>query len=340
MEAVSEADGPTDSRRALEGFMQVKIRGVVLAGVHAWRDSTFEQVVPAPLVPVAGRPLIGYSFDWLRDHGVRRVSVCANSDTDTIRNSLGDGKRENLNVEYYEDHMPRGPAGCVRDAAIGSDDDTFVVVSATVIPYHIDLSDLLRAHDESQAALTVVTCRVGPDTDHRPAGVYIFSSRALRYVPDVGYQDIKESLIPQLHRAGERVQAYRIDKDVPRVSGADACLTATAWVLELAATDSISPPGFRRTGEALVHESAELDSSAMLIGPVTIGPRSRVDAGATVVGPATIDADCVVESGALVSRSALWDGSHAGSNGILDRCILTFGARTMPGMVQTARVCN
>ncbi len=320
--------------------MQLNVRGVVLAGVHAWRDSTFEQVVPAPLVPVAGRPLIGYSLDWLRDHGVRRVSVCANSDTDAIRNSLGDGEGESLDVEYYEDQMPRGPAGCVRDAAIGSDDDTFVVVDATVIPYHIDLSALLRTHIDTNAALTVVTCRAGSRDDYRPAGVCVISSNALRHVPDVGYQDIKESLIPLLHREGERVLTFRIDKEVPRVSGAGACLSAGAWVLDLAAAAAHLPPGFHRSGEALVHESAHLDSSASLVGPVTIGPRSRVDAGATLVGPVTLGADCVVESGALVSRSALWDGACAGSNGILDRCILTFGARTLPGMAQTAKVCN
>lgn len=324
--------------------MPGKVKGVVLAGVHCWRKSTFERVTPAPLVPIAGRPLIGYPLSWLRDGGVTRVSVCANSDTEAIRCSLGDGAIEGLEVDYYEDHMPRGPAGCVRDAGIESDSETFVVVDATIIPHRIDLRGLLRQHAETDAAITVVASPVdgatSPDgSDMAPVGAYIFAARVLQHIPPEGYQDIKESLIPRLHAEGERVVRHRITGSVPRVTGANSCLPATAWVLEQALHDTRLPRGYRRVDEALIHETARVGSSVQFFGPVTVGPRSHIEEGATIVGPATIGADCLIGRNALICRSNIWDGARAGAGSSLDRCILTYGADVAGGATRASTVC-
>jgi len=47
----------------------------------------------------------------------------------------------------------------------------------------------------------------GVDAQVLPAGVYVFERRALEHVASTGFQDIKENLIPRLHRAGERAGA-------------------------------------------------------------------------------------------------------------------------------------
>ena len=41
-----------------------KIKGIVLAGTYQWGDSTFETLLPRPLVPVAQAPLISYTLEW------------------------------------------------------------------------------------------------------------------------------------------------------------------------------------------------------------------------------------------------------------------------------------
>ena len=188
------------------------VRGIVLAGVHAWNRDVLERVVARPLLPVAARPLIWHVLQWLRGGGVVQASICGNSDTTVLLRRLGDGAAWGMSLEYYEDIMPRGPAGCARDASAGCGASAFVVVEGTIMP-RVDLAGLLGAHEESKAALTVVVggsgqrdgCVAG---DGQPTGIYVFSPRVLEEVPALGYQDIKEALIPRLYKSGELVATY------------------------------------------------------------------------------------------------------------------------------------
>ncbi len=145
--AASEAFGVRPPRGVLHG--------VILAGAHPWAERTLERAVCRPLVPIASRPLICHTLDWLRSARIQSASVCANSDTVLLRRRLRDGASLGVALDYHEDVMPRGPAGCARDVAAGSDADTFLVVEGSVLP-RLDLADLLSTHVSSEAVLTVV----------------------------------------------------------------------------------------------------------------------------------------------------------------------------------------
>ena len=73
---------------------------------------------------------------------------------------MGPGEGLGVRLDYYEDVMPRGPAGCLRDAALRSDADIFVVVDGTVVT-QVDLEAVLQAHAGMEADLTVVVSRTG-----------------------------------------------------------------------------------------------------------------------------------------------------------------------------------
>ena len=316
--------------------MPTRFKGVILAGVHQWVDSGLGRLIPRPLVPVVDRPLIEHVVTWIQGAGVTKATVCANSDTSTIRRSLGDGAPHAIAIDYCEDYMPRGPAGCVKDAAASTDVNYFVVVDATVLPWSINLPAMLEAHVAAGVAMTVAVTRLGessrPDNGHMiPAGVYIFSRRALDHVSAAGYQDIKESLIPKLYAAGERVVTHVIHGRVPRVACTSTYLSACMWQLDHRLAQA--PDGDRdyvRNGSALIHRTATVDPSVQLIGPVLVGPQTTVAAGAKIVGPTTVGPKCVVEEDVILCRSHVWEGARIESGSALDRCVVTFGA-TIPG---------
>ena len=135
--------------------------------------------------------------------------------------------------------MPRGAGGSDRDAAAASDSDTFVVADGTAIP-NVALPALLAAHRASGAAVTVVVHAEergeGPAGLQVPCGIYIFSRRALDVVPSRGFYDIKESLIPLLHRSGERVVAYSTETPCARVLGVSSYLAVNEWMVETVRT--------------------------------------------------------------------------------------------------------
>src|SRR5512132_2379028 len=91
------------------------VRGIVLAGSYHWGSSLFDRLLRGPMVPVALEPLISYPLRWLRDGGIPSVTVCANSATHEVRRFLGSGDALAMDIDYFEDHAPRGAAGCVRD---------------------------------------------------------------------------------------------------------------------------------------------------------------------------------------------------------------------------------
>lgn len=319
--------------------MHEKVEGALLAGVHQWRGSALDHWGPRPLLPVAGRPLIRYPLDWMRSGGIRRVNVCANSDTAPIRRHVGTGVPGQFEIAYYEDSLPRGPAGCLRDAALQTGAQTILAAYATVVPRQLDLSDLLRNHAETGAALTVPVVsqtRCGSEV-LSPVGVYVLDRSALQHVSKFGYQDIKEMLIPRLHAKGEIVTAHRVGAHVPRVTDASSYLAACEWVLDRCLQDE-AVPGYHAYEDAVVHESCVVSPDARLIGRVVVGPRSRIHAGAIIVGPATIGRNCTVEGGALVCRSVVWDEACIRTNSVLDRCVVMQKVTIEPGDVRTGQV--
>ena len=65
-----------------------------------------------------------------------------------------------------------------------------------------------------------------------PSGMYVFNREALDVVPGRGFYDIKEHLIPQLYRSGERVIAYPSEGASPRVLDASSYLAVNEWMVE------------------------------------------------------------------------------------------------------------
>lgn len=299
------------------------MRAIVLAGVHQWDDSAIDAVIPRPLLPVVHAPIASYVLNWLRESGIKRASMCANSASRHVRRCFGGGERLGIELDYFEDWTPRGPGGCVRDAGLVGESREFVIVEGTMVP-RVNLAAMVRYHRQTKAMMTVAANMV--EGDLRPAGVSLVSREVLEHIATTGYQDIKEILIPKLHQRGERVFAYVLDEVSPRVCGFDSYLTTNAWVLNRVIGAMGEPDGFERMGDALVHYTAAVSPTAGVIGQAIIGPRSRVGANAVLVGPTVVGADCDIEMGATVSRSVLWDHCQVERGALVDQSIIGYGA--------------
>jgi NDP-sugar pyrophosphorylase family protein len=341
---VGAGEDPDWGRRGKDQPVRTKVRGIVLAGCHSWGESDLERVISRPLLPVGSRPLICHALDWLRAGGIANCSICANSETLLYRRCLRDGDCLGIRLDYVEDVMPRGPAGCARDAALQSDDETFVVVEGAGIP-RVDLNTLLAAHEESQAALTVVVDSAYSEgrsrgADVEPTGIYVFSAAALEAVADGGYQDIKEGLIPTLHQRGQKIVTVVAPADgPPRVTDGASYLAANMWATRQLVSEASRLTGHRKVGDAWIHSSANVHPTARFVGPVWVGPRTVIGPNAMIVGPTTIGADCHVCGHAVITRSAVWDSCCVEQGAMIDQCILTVEATVERDLVVRNTVC-
>jgi NDP-sugar pyrophosphorylase family protein len=229
--------------------------------------------------------------------------------------------------------MPRGAAGALRDAANASDARTFVVTDGTAIPT-ADLTELLAFHDDSGAAVTVVshveTRHHGKASLQVPSGIYVFNREALANVPERGFCDIKENLLPQLHRSNQRVGVFTIEHQSPRVLDASSYRAVNEWMVDHLITTRTVPEGYVLSGSCLFHREATVARDATFVGPVLVGPGARVSSGAVIVGPTSIGRDAVVGHDVLVSRSAIWRRSVLQEQVVADRCILADGSIVAP----------
>ncbi len=299
--------------------------GVVLAGAYPKRRSLFERLRPRPLLPVALRPVVSYPLRWLCEADVSGVTVCLNGASREVRQAVEAESGLRCPVSFREDPTPRGTAGVVRDAGGDTAAGTLLVVDATAMP-DLDPQALLELHRGERAAVTVVVRRKGglAVAGLSPLGVYVLDRRALDFVPSQGFHDIKETLLPRLHEAGERIAMLETDGTGPRIVDAETYLAANERFIGRAVEGDV-PAGFLRSGHALLHASARVLPGARLVGPVIVGPEAVIGDGATIVGPTAIGAGCQVGPGAVVSRSVLWDRCAVGADALVDRCLVADG---------------
>jgi MurNAc alpha-1-phosphate uridylyltransferase len=76
---------------------------MVLAAGRGERMRPITDTLPKPLVPVAGKPLIGYHLDRLAKAGVRDVVINLSWLGYRIRAALGDGRDYGVSIEYSEE---------------------------------------------------------------------------------------------------------------------------------------------------------------------------------------------------------------------------------------------
>ena len=314
--------------------MTHQIAGIALAGDHVWQDSPLGEDLPRTLLPVAQSPLLAYSLAAFRRAGAGAAGVCANGNTRAVRRVFGAGEALDLSLLYYEDGIPRGPAGCIHDAAQHLAAELFLVAEGSTVPAG-EFNDMLEAHAASDADVTIAVAGAvdgqAASRLNEPCGAYVISRAVVDSIPSAGFQDLKEGLLPRLIREGRRIATFPIRNPAPRLNDYSAYLALNEWVLRHARASDFSAAGYAPCGDAWVHHSAQVDASARLLGRVLVGPGVRVERDAVLIGAGCVGADCVVESGAILSRTILWDRVRIGAHARLDQCIAVSGVAAPSG---------
>ena len=89
------------------------------------RPLTFSR--PKHLLPVAGKPILGWALEAIRDAGIREVGVVVGHHAEAVRRYVGSGDTWGLSVEYIAQLQPLGLAHAVLVARDYVQDEPFLV---------------------------------------------------------------------------------------------------------------------------------------------------------------------------------------------------------------------
>jgi exosortase len=279
--------------------------------------------LPTALWPVAGRPVLQRLLVHLADQGIRHAFVCCNGEGSLLAESICADDR--LELEFLDELLPVGTAGCVRNAARDETDTLFLVFPASAMcPPEIDV--LMSAHRDGQSDLTVMLNPSDEDSRHtgQASGIYVCSAGLLDHIPKAGYFDIKEGLIPELLRVGKTVHAASLPHHAGNFRDRQGYLYALANYLEGAPklNADLKPRESTGSQNVWIAANAKVDPEAEICGPAVIMDDATVSSGAVVLGPTVVAKNATVGKDSAVINSVLWDGAQVGPNCRIRRCVV------------------
>jgi mannose-1-phosphate guanylyltransferase/phosphomannomutase len=130
------------------------MKAVIMAGGKGTRLRPLTCNTPKPMVPLLDRPVMEYTIELLKKHGITDIAVTIQYLPEVIRQHFGDGSEFGVRLQYYEEETPLGTAGSVKNAEKFLD-EPFIVISGDAMT-DFDLTRAVRFHREKGAVATLV----------------------------------------------------------------------------------------------------------------------------------------------------------------------------------------
>jgi NDP-sugar pyrophosphorylase family protein len=289
-----------------------------------------------PALPFLNRPLIAYTIEYLKRHGVEDLIINLHHEPDSVRAQIGDGADYGVRINYsVEEPEILGTSGALDRVREQLDKETFVVINGKIIT-DIDLGAAIAAHSDLKALATLVLLpnhkrerfsevKISddglisefagfPESDnpqsqspnpHSPlmfTGIHVLEPGIFDYIPRGVFSDSVRDVYPKAMADGKHIAAYVAcgDNSWRELSTLERYLT-------------ISLEFLRREGrDTIMDEGCEIESGATVERSV-LWKRARVGRGARLT-ECVVGDDVIIPSGAEFSRAAIVRAEAASLN--------------------------
>lgn len=130
------------------------MKAVILAGGQGTRLKELTQVIPKPMIPIAGKPLLEHHINILKKYNVTEIYITVNYLKDEIIHYFGDGDKFGVRIHYYEETIPLGTVGGVKALENKLTED-FLVIYGDVL-FDMNLNKLIQFHKQNRGVATLV----------------------------------------------------------------------------------------------------------------------------------------------------------------------------------------
>jgi mannose-1-phosphate guanylyltransferase len=298
------------------------MKAMILAAGYGTRLRPVTYTMPKPIVPLAGRPLMGWAVDALLAAGIRDFVVNLHHLPEPIERYLRHRYASRARFEFSFEPEILGTGGGVRKVRplLENDSEFFLVNGDTIQfpPY-----DALRASGDALAALTL---RHPPEGDRftpvyfddgaitgfgkgtgEPlmfSGTHLISNRIFNYLPDKDFSGIVDEVYqPVIDSGRERIAGFVDDGIWFDIGTPQRYMNASRTLLDLMVRGQLPIPSETRiVGDSLIHDTAKVSGT---ISRSIAGERSVIE-------------------GSLID-TVIWDDCRIASRAKLDGCIVAHG---------------
>lgn len=304
------------------------MKAVIMAGGEGTRLRPITCTMPKPLVPLLNKPIVDYTMELLKRHGIDKAVYTVRYMADDIKNYVGNGVRWNIDCDFVEEDRPLGTAGGVA-LAVNADDEEILVMSGDGIT-DLNISELIAEHRKSHAEATIVLKKVQCPTEYGIAilnddntinnfiekpelsevfsdlantGIYVISKRALELIPSNTEFDFSKQLFPKMLSLGMKIFGYVTNDYWCDIGNISEYRRAQRDMLD----GKVKFDTFARNYSGIyVEANAEIANNAAFVPPCYIGSNSIIEDNA-VIGPyAVIGSSVVAKTGCNVKNSIVF----------------------------------
>ena len=213
------------------------MKAMILAAGQGTRLHPLTEHIPKCMVPLAGKPLLEYTVEWLRRYGVTELIINLYHLPHVVMRHFGDGTRWGVKITYSVEKDPLGTAGGIKNVEWFFDRPFYVWYGdnlstcdlnrlyrfhrakggiATIALHHRDdptASGIADLDDQDRITWFVEKPRPDQVFSHwASAGILVLEPEVLDAIPDGTPSDFGRDLFPSLLARGEAMYGYRMSQ--------------------------------------------------------------------------------------------------------------------------------
>ncbi|MHA1916987.1 MAG: bifunctional sugar-1-phosphate nucleotidylyltransferase/acetyltransferase [Candidatus Ranarchaeia archaeon] len=291
------------------------MKGLVLTAGRGSRLGVLTKTRSKSMIPIAGKPIIQYTIENLRDAGILEIIIVVGKYSEQIKDFLGNGHDFGVNIEYIEQKSDTYGVGeaILSAKKLLNKEESFLLYhpdtlsKKTIIERTVnnwkklkaDLSIAVKLVDfpqyygvveidsESNVKRYVEKPAEGVSKSHYAnAGVFIGN---LEFLSILEEERVFEKTLQKCIEKGLVIKASVWEKEWVELTYPWDILSANKFII----TKLLDEGSF-------IHKSAKISPLAKLSGLIYIGKNVQVLAGTTIKGPCFIDDNSFIGSNVLI----------------------------------------
>ncbi|MDR1695229.1 MAG: NDP-sugar synthase [Endomicrobium sp.] len=322
------------------------MKAFVLAAGAGTRLRPLTYDMPKPMIPVAGKPALHYTFENLKKYGFKDVCVNLYYCPGAIVNYFRDNN-PGINIKYSVEEKLLGTAGAIKRQEKFFD-KTFVVMSGDGLT-DINLKKALEFHKKNKSVATIVLKEVDARFEYgitltgkngkiksfveKPkwkdvyadtvnTGIYIFEPEIFKYIPSGKFFDFGTDVFPNLLKK-KKIYGYVMKEywtDIGNI-----------FEYKKGVFDALG--GKLKIDIPLFSDTKRFGAGVKIKGPCFIGRNVKIGKNVIIDPYSVISENCEIGDNAVLEKAVVWDGSKIGKNSRISNTVVGYSGVIPDGIV-------